>query len=148
VNKVHEIKHALIFVANEGVLNLINTCATGCIPPIVITELSYTQTSEDVHTSNRPAIYTSFGPVHPAPSLQSHDHVEGSSIRTCITRDISKVMNADCTLNEMLGEVQWHPSLVLLWGTVAGSHTQDQIKGDQGKPTHSLPCPPVPDFSI
>jgi hypothetical protein len=35
--------------------------------PIVITELSYIQTSEDLHTSNRPAIYTSFGPVNPAP---------------------------------------------------------------------------------
>lgn len=44
----------------------------------------FTHTSEDVHSSKRPAIYISFGPFQPLSSLQSHDHVAGSSTRTCI----------------------------------------------------------------
>jgi hypothetical protein len=44
----------------------------------------FTHTSEDVHSSKRPAIYISFGPFQPLSSLQSHDHVAGSSTQTCI----------------------------------------------------------------
>jgi hypothetical protein len=49
----------------------------------------FTPTSDDVHSSKRPAIYISFGPFQPLSSLQSHDHVAGSSTRTCITTESS-----------------------------------------------------------
>jgi hypothetical protein len=44
----------------------------------------FTRTSEDVHSSKRPAMYRSFGPFHPPSSLQSHDRVARSSTQTCI----------------------------------------------------------------